>query len=92
MHPETIIRTVPIEYGPERPIVLPNRRAQLKRERELVQFLRAHRFGKVKGFTRLRPPSELARVAREHGHNFKPLELEYAAAKALIAIGEPEKH
>lgn len=92
MHPETIIRTAPIEYGPERPIVLPNRRAQLKRERDLEHFLRNHRFVCASRFTRLRTPAELAKVAREHGHNFKPLEIEYAAARLLLAIGEPEKH
>lgn len=92
MHPETIIRAVPIEYGPERPIVLPDRRAQLKRERDLLQFLRAHRFTRPGNFTRLRTPAELAKLARELGHNFKPLEIEYAAARALIAIGEPAKH
>lgn len=85
------IRAEPWQFGPERRIVLPRRREQLKRAQELKEFITANRFGRVKGFTRLRTPNELAKLGREQGHDFKPMEIEYAAARALLAIGEPLK-
>lgn len=86
------IRTEPWHFGPERRIVLPRRREQLKRAQQLNDFITANRFGRVKGFTRLRTPNELAKLGREQGHDFKPMEIEYAAARAMLAIGEPVKY
>ena len=78
-------------FGPERTLNLPNRRAQIQRDAQLKALITGHRFGKAKGFTRLRTAAELAKVGRDLGHNFKPLEIEYAAARAALAIGIPVK-
>jgi hypothetical protein len=92
MHTEQQVRAdAPWQFGPERKIVLPNRRAELQKERQLRDFISANRFGRVSGFPRLLTPAELAKVSREQGLNFKPLEIEYAAARELIAVAQPLK-
>jgi hypothetical protein len=91
MHTEQVRADTPWQFGPERKLALPNRRAELHKQRQLKDFISAHRFGRVSGFTRLLTPIELAKLSRQHGLNFKPMEIEYAAARELLAIAPPAK-
>jgi hypothetical protein len=91
MHAHSI-SVEPWQYGPSRKVKLPSRRDQIRRERDLRTFISEHRLGRIAGFTRLRTPEELAKLSREHGHGFKPMEIEYAAARAGLAVGEPPKY
>lgn len=77
----------PWQFGPERKVKPVNRREQIARERELREFITANRFTKKAGFTCLRTPEELARVAKAQGINASVNEIELAAARGLIAVG-----
>ena len=77
----------PWQFGPARKRKPVNRREQIARERELREFITGNRFGKRAGFTYLRTPEELARVAKLQGINASANEIELAAARALLAVG-----
>ena len=91
MQTEHIRAESPWQFGPERKLVLPDRREQIRHARQMREFISANRFGRVSGFTRLLNPIELAKLSREQGLNYKPMEIELAAARELIAIAQPSK-
>ncbi|SEQ90130.1 hypothetical protein SAMN04244573_02481 [Azotobacter beijerinckii] len=79
------IRVEPWSFAPERSnspaLNLPNRRAEIAREKQLIALIR------VNSLTRRRSANDLASLAREAGIEAKPLEIELIAARAGIAIG-----
>ncbi|WP_349569464.1 hypothetical protein [Azotobacter salinestris] len=74
-----------LAFAPERinpqPLNLPNRRAEIAREKRLIALIREH------CTTRQRGANDLAALAREAGIEAKPREIEFIAARAGIAIG-----
>ena len=74
-----------LALAPERinpkPLNLPNRRAELAREKQLIALVRQH------CITRQRGADALSGLAKEAGIDAKPLEIEFLAARLGIALG-----